>query len=694
MGAWIVSGCLATAVSATAGAGDAVPVEHAAQAAAGDAGSESSDEFDADRFVEEYNRSQAERYDVLADSPSPRQQVLVSQIYLAGEDDTPALVRPRRADVVARAVQLAPDDAFVQWMAADRGSYTSSQCGPSKWPETEVANLLRLEPDNVVAWRFALALAKAIGDEAGIDDALSRMASASRADEHTAEKLDEWTRAYTAMPGPATPWQQPDTGLSAEDRAFLAATTMISGSHSAVAASMLDICRMEVDSDRIWQRLGWCADAAQTLASKGNSLALREEGLAILEAIGTTGPAFDTLQRQYQWLAAQDANPARSFNTDAADLVLAISDWKGAASEIDAIERKLERTGEPLEPPPGWDPNAGSEQDELVEASRKAWMTYMQTLIDELGASTDPRRQALAITAAPLFPASLEFAETEATDLDAGSTERQAALQRLAAANPDDLLVHWITAATTDPGSDGDRVDSAIAHIQRLDPDNGTSWALSLAGEAEAADLILAQIAASGRFDDHNVEILRLWMDAANSQPPPDHLLDVLGQTEILAKDAPSMFAGIAAMTWSMSARINPTHAVASACADKAEAGSTLAPSCIASARLMLHSGSSIVSAMAGERLLRRLDAHDDRDASRARTIAWWSSVGGLGNSPDSQAAALVMNDMAESGSEVEALRLAAQRAGKIDPPEDWRSPTEKKKSAEKSATGKITGGH
>ena len=284
IGAIVVAGCLGMAAHADKPSvtGSADPVEQATDTSSSDV---EFDEFDTQHFEEEYARTNIERYDALSASPSPRQQVLAGRIYLEQEEETPALIRPRRADVVARAVQLAPDDSFVQWMAADQGSYTSSQCGPTKRPEAEVSNLVRLEPDNAAAWRFAVALASAIGDQAGVDDALSRMASASRADDHSIEQLEEWTKAFSATPEPKITWEHADSDLSNDDHAMLAGLGKIGSAYSSVASVVLGVCTMEVDNDRIWKRLGWCADAATTLASRGSSLALREEGLALLAAV-------------------------------------------------------------------------------------------------------------------------------------------------------------------------------------------------------------------------------------------------------------------------------------------------------------------------------------------------------------------------------------------------------------------------
>jgi len=106
--------------------------------------------------VAAYRQQQRDKLEILRSDGSPRVQVLAGRIWLDNGDPANRLL-PKPQEVVARAVRLAPDDAFVQWAAADQGSYTSSQCGPTTWPEAEVANLARLEADNAGAWQYAVA---------------------------------------------------------------------------------------------------------------------------------------------------------------------------------------------------------------------------------------------------------------------------------------------------------------------------------------------------------------------------------------------------------------------------------------------------------------------------------------------------------------------------------------------------------
>jgi hypothetical protein len=172
-------------------------------------------------------------------------------------------------------------------MAADTGSYYSSHCGPTQWPVAEVASLVRLEPDNAGALQYAVALAQAKHDDAALDEALARMASATRADDHLGDEIAEWRKVYMAHPegNLALPmWSE----APASERALLGALNQTSYRASPVQFALAQACTPDGDSERTWQRLGWCVDAGVLLAGKGSSFALRDAGLKMLAAAGAT----------------------------------------------------------------------------------------------------------------------------------------------------------------------------------------------------------------------------------------------------------------------------------------------------------------------------------------------------------------------------------------------------------------------
>lgn len=631
---------------------------------AGDVEYADDDAFDSESFESAYRRSEEERYDALRSSPSPRQQVLAGQIYLENEDETPAMVRPKRTEVVARAVQLAPDDAFVQWMAANQGNYWSSQCGPTRRPEAEVANIVRLEPDNVAAWQFAVALASVIGDEAGVDDALSRMAAASRADDHVVEQIDEWTRIYAEYPQPATPWQGTDQTLSADAAAHIAAMQKIAYRSSSAASVVVDVCKMEVSTDRIWQRLGWCADAATTLATRGSSLALRKQGLELLAAIGqTTGPV-EAMQKSHDWLQANSAIPAMYFD-DSSLPEEALGDWHGAKTEIEAIENRLRRTGKSLEPPPTWTRDSDIPEPHFSEAQVLV-SQYVVSLLEMMRTDSDVRLQALAASA------DTSFFDTDIPAAQESSSSSLESTAELAARNPDIVLVQWIAAGLRmdEPGSDAH--NAAITRVQRLEPDNGAAWALSLATDVSDTDDLLATIASARSYDEHGGEILGLWLEAIEHHPPSAEIIEAIRLDEPEATDPAATLRARVAMMMAMTVSSQGVMGIARACAQEDVSKSE---NCEVIARQLLHQGKTQAAAGVGEMILRRIDALDADDSARTRQVAWWRDFTMTASATDDDALDRFLKDSVSTGSEIEAMRLAAQRAGKETPPESWQWP-------------------
>jgi hypothetical protein len=87
----------------------------------------------------------------------------------------------------------------------------------------------------------------------------------------------------------------------------------------------------------------------------------------------------------------------------------------------------------------------------------------------------------------------------------------------------------------------------------------------------------------------------------------------------------------------------------------------------------LLHEGKTILATTLGQHVLGRFDAFDADDTARARQVAWWKNVVMPDSEFDATAYIRFMSDMVSTGDEVEAMRLAAQRAGKEIPPESWQ---------------------
>jgi hypothetical protein len=256
-----------------------------------------------------FDRAQTALFDALVDDPSPRSQVLVTRVWIPSDDAT--TVRPNREDVIARAVEFAPDDALVQWVAATDGEYEANHCGSMRWPDAEVANLTRIDPDNAGAWLFAVALARGKADEDGVDDALSHMAAAPHAEDRLVEEITAWTAVFTARPDLAgvaySPYSEYD--FAPRVRAGLAAMARVESDKHSAQEALEAVCTPDGSSERAWRRLGWCVDAGHLLAEKSGSLALRRAGLMMLKAAGDRSDETSQAERQNDWLEANSASP-------------------------------------------------------------------------------------------------------------------------------------------------------------------------------------------------------------------------------------------------------------------------------------------------------------------------------------------------------------------------------------------------
>ncbi|HEU4665339.1 MAG TPA: hypothetical protein VFS55_15020 [Dokdonella sp.] len=634
-------------------------------AAASDEPLPDADSPSGDMTPPDVRQAQRDVYDALGASASPRQRVLVGRLYL-GDDETPSALRPKREDVVAQAARDAPQDAFVQWMAADTGNFYSSQCGPTHWPVAEVASLVRLEPDNAGALQYAVALAQAKGDAAALDEALARMASASRADDHLGDEIAEWRKAYTAHPGGntvASLWPE----APAAERALLGALQKTSYRSPATESALAKACTLDGDSERTWRRLGWCVDAGVLLAGKGSSFALRETGLKMLAAAGATPSDLADLRRELDWLKANAANPLVNADAMRDSPAEVVADWRDAKSEIEATGRRLARLGKPSTPPAGWDASgAEASQQSEADASEKSWRAYATSLLEDMAASSDARMRVLSLAAAPMR-AMIEAAE------HGGGDERAAdattALADFAAAHPDDAFVQWIAASHDDPPS--------RARLQRLEPDNAAAWALSIDDATIDRAQTLRHMASAKRYSLHLKEAGETWLAAAKTFPPPADLDfgGVIGSSDEAAPLADADRAATIATMFAFMSAVDGSGSystIAKACADKS-------PTCTAIGRLLADRADTLIGTRVGFMLLRKQDAMTPDDVARARRLDWWQA--GMRNLSTPSEVGRYLRDALAHG-EIEALRLAMQRAGRLEPPADWTSPSEKHATA------------
>jgi hypothetical protein len=630
------------------------------------------DETDGDAALESYRRNERALYDALTTDPSPRVQVLAGRVYV-DDDATPSALRPKRDDVVTRAAQLAPDDAFVQWMAASSGSYASSSCGPTKWPETEVANLLGLEPDNVAAWQFGVALARAKGNEAGVDDALSRMAAARRTDDHLIEEIAAWTSVFGAHPelvdSSMMPYQ--DANLTQQEKAMLAAQQRVDFDDLTAESALKTVCTPDANSDRTWQRLGWCADVGRQLAEKGGSLRLRKEGLALLETIGDQSEATASWKRQYDWFEANGANPMQHF--DPAGLSASVADWNGATSETAAIEHRLKRLGLPSTPPATWtkEPDHSAGDDAETAKAIKQYADYMSAVFADMRASSSPEQRVVAALNENVFEAIVAAAK-DGSEPMVDRKHGGDAIAALAEANAGNIRIQWMIAGASGQYIPVETKATAIATVQQAEDDNAAAWALSLelpsAATDELADTLLQRMAASSRFDFHMMYGVSAFLEALRQRPAPPEMMASFAAKMGGEKMSADLAAKVSALSMAYGSTTIAPIGVTRACKPSKDAA--MKPSrrdaCIAVGRLLMQKAPTLIAMRFGESILRQLDALDAADSERTRRVMWWKSM----SNPDDTT---YVAEFIASGNEIDALRHYAESRGKAEPPADWK---------------------
>jgi len=207
----------------------------------------------------------------LLDSGTPRGIALASMASRAPASREDATIGNDR---VVHAAELAPDDAFVQWIAAERllALHDDARAAPI------VSKLTALESDNAAAWSLALALAQLHEESLRIDDALARMAASQRADEHGADAMQAWLDVYQAHPRPRSAFANPAEADEAPFADAAAAAKTIGIPREAFASA----CTATSEPARKHA----CAGAARVLVHKSTSVATRELGLTVLQRVG------------------------------------------------------------------------------------------------------------------------------------------------------------------------------------------------------------------------------------------------------------------------------------------------------------------------------------------------------------------------------------------------------------------------
>ncbi|MEO5630091.1 MAG: hypothetical protein ABIQ62_10040 [Thermomonas sp.] len=249
----------------------------------------------------------------------------------------------------ARARALDPSHPDVAWLAAEQ-CFDGPECAGVQQA------LLANEPDNMAVWLRAMAWARARNDDAAVDAAFKRAASAQHYDMHHGSTLLALMEGYAGLPNPASCKlagvqealrKQVPAGREL-DIALWVEILGLAGEQASVivGAPLNQVCAAEVAGALATQRQADCIHIYSAMAG-GDTIV--EQMIAVVQLIRLTREAPEAMQwrehyRQLRWIMEQRGGGVPPM--DLVDL---------ATNEMAAMQQALRAAGR-WPAPEGWLP--------------------------------------------------------------------------------------------------------------------------------------------------------------------------------------------------------------------------------------------------------------------------------------------------------------------------------------------------
>jgi hypothetical protein len=309
---------------------------------------------------------------MLERSPAPRDWALRAQLtptYLALDQHRAPTPEENMANgaLLRKAAEAAPGDRLVQWLWANAAADASGCSEPRPCPERRAA-LARIEPENSAAWLPVLAEADASGDARAVDATLARMASSTGYEDLFAEGAIAWTDVHRRHPLPVTLVAQyaarDGTGVASArtDPELLHYIQGVAVSAAMVLGSFraLQTCDVHKHADASAGRFEHCETIGRTMFSTAPTLIGRQMGRSVLRMSGADSPDIGEQELTLEWLRFQSTRLQQQEDAVFGASLPYFVDLEETRSEIQAMERVLQRGGISATPPPGWKPDWAS----------------------------------------------------------------------------------------------------------------------------------------------------------------------------------------------------------------------------------------------------------------------------------------------------------------------------------------------
>jgi len=289
-------------------------------------------------------------------SASPRDWALSTTVMHADEQsEGPSPDDAARGALLRKAAEAAPNDRLVQWLWAIAPAELSG-CTSARPCVKRGDALAKLEPDNAAAWVPAVADAARFHDAQRTDEALARMAAATRYDEAYRDAKGAWLDVFRRFPMPPELLRSPDG--KAGDAALAAESGAMSQLTYALPPfdELIQACDRHRYPDVAAARFANCANAGRLMLDQSTTITGRMVGGSLLEMSGALTAEDRARIRAAQWQLEQHVRLAPNGEGDLPRMREQMDRLVASDSEVAAMQEDLRRAHVSLTPPAGWQP--------------------------------------------------------------------------------------------------------------------------------------------------------------------------------------------------------------------------------------------------------------------------------------------------------------------------------------------------
>ncbi|HET9032505.1 MAG TPA: hypothetical protein VFN25_06330 [Dokdonella sp.] len=283
--------------------------------------------------------------DALLAKGTPRAIALAATSLSYADRGSRPAIDERRLELLDRAAQMAPDDAWVQWLAVAGATPSGSLSEP-------LLALQRLAPDNGAIWLFQLRRATQAKDNSGINEALHRIGASSHFDDYFTTNATEWLKFLRDYPLPET-YAIADKAMT-ERMVLISANSRAAATYLPGAFSAISVCKPKSEPLTADRRAA-CLAAGRLMLNQSSSLSSMAAGAAVLRAAQAADT--DDITRNQKYFTEEYAIAANEAIANPDEIESYVSDWIQTRNEVQFARNLLTRAGIPLLPPADWKPD-------------------------------------------------------------------------------------------------------------------------------------------------------------------------------------------------------------------------------------------------------------------------------------------------------------------------------------------------